>query len=120
MSGVRLLDLDSSDLFDVIHYIFEEDATQSSTAEQAEARDSMRVTLYRSLYNVNYQYAYKATSTANNFSMLDDPLDALQPNSYGDFDPSKSGPPKPYIPATDFSENSVNPYAVNKLDAPLN
>lgn len=120
MSGVRLLDLDSPDLLDVIHYIFEEDATHSSTSEQSDARDNMRVSLYRGLYGVTYQYANKATSTAANFSMLDDPLDALQPESYGNFDPSKSGPPKPYIPATNFSEDSVNPYAVNKLDAPLN
>lgn len=123
MHGVRLRDLDSPDMVDVIHYIFEEDL-DVATAEQAEARDNYRNYLYGDLYNTPYRYASTKSKMSTNYDMLDDPLDdMLVEDSLTDVDidiPAVKKPPKPYVPPTNFNPNLENPFAGSKLDAPLN
>lgn len=121
MSGVHLKELDSADMVDVIHYIFEEDMNVA-TSEQAEAIDGYRSSLYENLYKVPYNYRKTSgnTKSANgNFVDIDDPLDDLDLDASKEISPIKK-PPKPYVPPTNFNPDLVNPFAGSKLDAPLN
>lgn len=121
MSGVHLRELDSADLVDVLHYIFEEDMDAFS-AEQVEAKDGYRTALYENLYGIRYNYRKTSSkSSANNFVDLDDPLDDLEEDiSTPKEIPAYKKPPKPYVPPTNFNPDLVNPFAASKLDAPLN
>lgn len=120
MNGVRLGELDSSDMLDVLHYMFEKDM-DSSTYEQAEAKDQTRIRLYETLYDKEYKYAAtKASNRADDLSGLDLPeddtsgLDDVVP-----FDPLKPKDIKPYTPPTKFNPAAVNPFS-GVLDAPMN
>ena len=112
MNGLKLAELEMSDMLDVMHFYMEEDFSQSSTAEQSEAKDKARELIYSSLYNRKYTLARK-----NN--------DYQTANSSGEFyedeivpvDPLKE-PTKSYVPATDFNPNSPKPFG-DLLDAPI-
>lgn len=120
MHGVKLTSLSSPDLLDVIHYMFEEDL-QVSTAEEAEAKDSYRVSLYRSLYDTEYMYARSKSSSSNtDYGLLDPPLDEELEDFSSEDIYAKNSVPKPFIPATNFNPGLENPFAGSKLDAPLN
>lgn len=117
MSGVRLGELDSRDMLDVIHYMFEKDM-DSSTYEQAEAKDQTRIRLYETLYNKEYKYASTKSSSAGVTGVdIDDPEDGLE--EIAPFDPLKPTEVKPYTPPTKFNVNAVNPFN-GVLDAPMN
>jgi hypothetical protein len=82
----------------------------TSSSEQAEARDKARGIIYKSLYNKDYRFksnsnTYSQTS-ANGFE-----------EDISVFDPEK-GPTKSYVPPTDFNPDSENPFG-DILDAPL-
>lgn len=119
MNGVRLGELDSREMLDVLHYMFETDLN-SSTYEQAEAKDTTRIQLYDALYDKEYKYAStKKESGTNNFD-FDAPEDEAE--DLGDvvpFDPMKPKDVKPYTPPTKFNANAVNPFS-GVLDAPMN
>lgn len=120
MHGVRLKELDSSDLMDVIHYIFEEDLAATS-AEEIEAKDSYRSTMYEGLYGVRYKYVKSAKRSATNYDLLDDPVnDSFEDSETEKEAPAYKKPPKPYVPPTNFNPDLVNPFAGSRLDAPLN
>jgi hypothetical protein len=112
VNGLRLPELDMSDMLDVMHFFMEEDFSQSSTAEQSEAKDKARELIYSSLYNRKYTLARKNK-------------DYQTANSSGEFyedeivpvDPLKE-PTKSYVPATDFNPNSPKPFG-DLLDAPI-
>ena len=53
MSGIKLAEMETSDMLDVVHFILETDVTYS-TAEQAESRSTMRQLLYRDLDQEEY------------------------------------------------------------------
>ena len=120
MSGIRLGELQASDMVDVLHYLFEEDMNFSSQ-EQAEARSKTRENLYSSMYNMTYKYAFK--SKQNNTNQFIDPdtiptedgpgLDDIKP-----FNPKEQQPTKAYVPPTDFNPDSANPF-MGTLDAPM-
>jgi hypothetical protein len=105
-----------SDMLDVIHFFFEEDSTNVSTAEQAEAKNSIRVSIYRTMYNMEYKYG--SDKSNNNFSNLDEPFgdDDDMPVPVDPF--SKSNTIKPFVPATDFNPDAAKPFG-RVLDAPL-
>ena len=106
-----------SDMLDVFHFFFEEDSLSSGTAEHFEAKDSLRSTVYSSLYNVEYKYKANKTSTTD-FSELDDPLDDFD-EAPVPVDPfKKSNAVKPYTPATTFDPEAAKPFG-SILDAPL-
>ncbi len=120
MSGINLLELDSSSMMDVIHYLFENDL-EISLSEFAEARDEVRLNIYRDLYETDYKYAMPKKRVSGSFDPnlppYDEPLDGpLEPEGMSGGAPSK---PKSYVAPTDFSEAAVNPYN-GVLDAPLN
>jgi len=113
VSGISLSQMEMSDMLDVMHFYMEEDFSQSSTAEQSEAKDKARELIYRSLYNRKY------TLGRNNNK------DYQTANSTGEFyadeevavDPLKE-PTKSYFPSTDFNSESPKPFG-DLLDAPI-
>jgi len=115
MSGIRLLEMEASEMLDVIHYLFEEDLV-STHPELVEAKTEMRDVIYRDLYEESYNYGIKTSKNKYNSLDRDPPSDGF----YGDlkpFDPT-AGPTKPYTPPTDFDEDSPLPFG-SSLDAPL-
>lgn len=118
MSGIRLGELPSDDMLDVIHYIFEEDMFAYS-AESAEAKSKTRENMYANMYDRTYKYAYKKSEPSTQFidpdtiPFEDGPsLDDVKP-----FDPKKQ-PTKAYVPPTEFNPDSANPF-MGTLDAPM-
>ncbi len=117
MSGLRLAEMDASDMLDVLHFFFEDDLRIKS-AEEAEAISESRSVIYSSLYGTTYKYGMKKSSrsfSADGSSLPDDGYfgDDIQP-----FDPSETNVRKPFIPATEFDADSPLPFG-RDLDAPL-
>jgi hypothetical protein len=123
MNGLRLGDLESADMLDVIHYLMEED-TFTASKEESDHKTAVRTVFYREFSGK--EYAYKSSSTASrNTTASGDILPSLD-EEFGiePFDPnSKDRPmktkPKPYVPPTNFNSDSYLPFG-NQLDAPLN
>ena len=116
MSGIRLEELDSSEMLDVIHYIFEEDMKVSSK-EEMDAITEVRRVIYTEFYEKDYQYGAKASRNTT-YSASGKPLD----NSFDDivpFDPNVKNRRKGYIPPTKLDEKSSKPFG-DTLDSPLN
>jgi hypothetical protein len=105
-----------SDMLDVLHYFFEEDALWSTTAEHSEAKDAIRSQVYETLYKTTYNYS-SSKSRTQNFDNIDSPLDELDmPQPVDPF--ARSNSVKPYTPATDFDHSLHKPFG-DVLDAPL-
>ena len=103
-------------MFDVIHYMFETDALPPS-AEVAEARDSIRQSIYSELYAREYKYGAKKTPKLTGDPEIDYPLDDSDiPTPVDPFERSQAT--KPYVPPTSFDDSAPNPFG-GVLDAPL-
>jgi len=116
--------MDASD-FLVVHYMFEEDLFVASK-EEAEAKSDIRTSLYRNLYEREYQHKVNKTSSGDyksssmtyaDGSLIGPPEDDLSDINQFDPDPIKKEK-KPFIPATDFNPESVLPFGKD-IDAPL-
>ena len=121
VSGIRLEELNASDMLDVLHFFFEED-NRFSTAEEAKAIDQLRTSLYRDLYGRTYNYATKSgsgVSTAGGSFDLepenpDSAEEVIQP-----FSPRQhKEPTKSYVPATQMGDDESAPFG-GLLDAPI-
>jgi hypothetical protein len=114
VSGLKLEEMEISDMLDVLHYYMEEDYNFSS-AEQIDAKSSLRKTIYKSMYNTEYRFGASSgsdkTITASGIDL--DDLESVDP-----VDPMK-GPTKSYVPPTDFNPESIKPFG-DVLDAPIN
>lgn len=124
MSGIRLGELEASDMLDVVHFLFEDDMAAAS-GEQAEARSHVRTTLYRNFYEREYKYKIDSSSNRSGGSSHSGSTyaDGSPINGFDDdlepFDPmQESKPVKPYVPATDFNPDAALPFGKD-LDAPL-
>jgi hypothetical protein len=97
MSGLYLASMEASDMLDVLHYLFEEDI-RFSTAEQAQAVDKGRQSIYQTMYGVDYKYAANSSSRSNDFTPTasNDDFESITP-----FTPNKNAV-KPYVPPTQF------------------
>jgi hypothetical protein len=122
MSGLRLADMEASDMCDVLHYFMEEDLS-ASTAEQAEAKSEARSVIYRTLYGKTYKYAMNKSSSGRNSSYSADGSSLPDDGFYGDLDIEPFNPSenvhKSYVPPTELNEESPLPFG-KVLDAPLN
>ena len=112
---MKLVDMDASDMVDVLHYYFESDMyTQSQT--ELDSKESTRKYLYRELYKVIYRERSETTKTPD-FS-----FDDFEEESEEEGAPIKQFSPrvevKKYIPASLPDENSSLPFGMG-LDAPL-
>lgn len=134
MSGVRLPLLESCDMMDVLHYMFEQDL-DSSTAEQAEAKSKIRENIYDLFYERRYKYGLSSKSDKQ-FDLDSDPGFVNNPESgiipvnpserakeVGSAMPAAKKNPtnlkKRYIPPTQFDEDSEVPFG-KLLDPPMN
>lgn len=97
VNKVDLLELDSADMVDVIHYFFDEDMRYASY-ESALMHSKLREQIYGSLYEKHYKYAMKDSSSLD-VSSVDEGI-------------------KPYVPPTEFNPESSNPFG-SVLDAPI-
>lgn len=90
-------------MLDVIHYLFEDDTTVASS-EENESRNSIRKTLYKSVYNRDFAYATGDSQSRDFDSEPFDEFDNYVP-------PSTSTSTKPYMPPTNFNPDSEDPFA---------
>jgi hypothetical protein len=113
MAGIRLEELETRDMLDVLHYLFEDDLSVYS-AEQFESKNKIRKSVYPTLLGKPYKYAPKET---NNYDYgledLDDPLEPFNPNQ------KISREVKPYMPPTNFNPDAQNPFGGALREAPL-
>lgn len=105
--------MEATDMLDVLHYFFEDDLNYS-TAEQAEARDRTRSTLYQNLYNSSYKYTVTrgAPKSFDEVDGFDGPEEKL-PEPF-----SPSSTLKPYVAPTQFNPEATKPFGT-VLDAPF-
>ena len=120
--GIRLGELDASDMLDILHFFFEEDNHYVS-GESAKSRDELRKNMYRTMYNREYKYAHKEQGTNRKTPSLDDwgtfsDEDAAAFNQ-GVFTAKQDQETKPYIPPTSVNADSPFPFGTG-LDSPLN
>lgn len=109
MSGIRLEELDTEEMLDVIHFLMEEDLA-SYSMEHMQAKDSTRTTLYKNLYNTEYKYKMQKTSKNAGGDNWDIPQEFMVDED--------SSVVKPYVPPTDFNPDSFLPFG-SDIDAPL-
>lgn len=107
MSGIKLAELDASDMLDVLHYFFEEDSHFVSEA-QADTRNNLRVSMYQTMYKKPYAYATSRSNKARSYNAEGDIDEQLIPVNQE---------LKPFVPATDFDPESTNPFG-SLLDSP--
>lgn len=117
MLGLRLGELEASDMVDVLHYFFEEDNNMTS-GEQAEAKNKTRTNLYSTMYNRPYKYAYGSAGTTPHFDTED--VDPGAPTPTDDIKPfnPKAQPAKAYVAPTKQTNSSKLPFG-DILDSPL-
>lgn len=115
LHSINLLELQASDMLDVIHYFFEQDMLVAG-AEEAEARSKMRTIIYKDLYEKTYNYQYTSSkkgynySTASGDSMMPEGESVVDDSNSFEPDAPDKGPTKPFVPPTDFNPDSPNPF----------
>lgn len=120
--GLRLREMEASEMLDVVHYFFDQD-NNYSTAEQAEAHSLIRRAVFRDWYGKEYRYGVpeKNNSLGEQQFIPNDVGEDLE-ESITPVDPfkkaSSAGQSKPFVPTTDFDDRSSKPFG-SILDAPL-
>lgn len=110
--GLNLLEMEFSDMLDVIQFFMEEEMIRQSSG-QADVPGAVRSYLYKELYGEKYLYYTPAGGrTHEGLEDLDDPLDGVTP-----LDPKIEGT-KAYVPPTRVDADAANPFG-DILDAPL-
>jgi hypothetical protein len=121
--------MESDDMLDVLHYMFEEDM-HVSTLEEVQSISKAREIIYKDLYNREYKYSITVDSSAPS-----DNFDGMMSASGGEFYPEEDAqgntsiipfdPNKPvgsvtkkFIPATNVREDLSQPFGVD-VDEPL-
>lgn len=111
MSGLKLAEMDSVDMLDILHFYFEDDLTAASQ-EEVTAKSESRSVIYGTLYGTPYKYKVSNNSSSSQMNAGGYPVDGLVP-----FDPSEAVT-KPFVPSTEFDADSPLPFG-QTLDAPL-
>jgi hypothetical protein len=102
--------MEASEMTDVIHFLFEEDARYTS-GEEADAVDKLRSMIYGNMYGTTYRYGSSKSSSSDRRY-----ISKNETPNYGDLPiPMET---KPYVPPTDFNPESSMPFG-GVLDAPL-
>lgn len=96
-------------MLDVLHYLLDEDMSYAS-AEQMDAKMSLRKTMYQDMYNKKYLYAPDSRSANPSYSDFEDEQFPVP------FDVNEL---KPYVPPTDFDAEASNPFQGVLREAPL-
>lgn len=103
-----LKEMEASQLCDVLHFLFEQDARYSSS-EEVQSVSDMRSKLY-ALYDKTYKYAARSTNAQGR--------QYLDPTQDLDFDAPLDKPTKNYIPPTEAKGESPAPFGA-LLDPPI-
>lgn len=107
MAGIRLEELETRDMLDVLHYLFEDDLSVYS-AEQFESKNKIRKSVYPILLGKPYKFS--ATDQSSNQYDLDD---------YSAPEQKINREVKPYMPPTNFNPDAPNPFGSALREAPL-
>lgn len=94
-------------MLDVLHYLFEEDATYDYN-EQVEHKSRMRSIVYETLYKTDYAYKNAAQR-----EMVDEFGESMS------MSPDIDREVKPYIPPTQFNPDAPNPFGAALRERPL-
>lgn len=111
MSGLKLAEMNSVDMLDVLHFYFEDDLS-ATTQEQVEAKSESRSVIYGTLYGTTYKYKTSSSGSSSQTTAGGYSMDGLVP-----FDPSDAVT-KPFVPSTEFDAESPLPFG-QTLDAPF-
>ena len=114
MSGLRLGEMDSAEMLDVIHVIFEEDYTNATSGEQVDAKNNVRKIIYREFYEKSYNHG---SSNKTDYSDLEPEESGYDYSDVVPFDPAKAER-KPFVHSTDFNPDAALPFG-KTLDAPM-
>ena len=123
MGGLRLREMESEEMVDVLHFLFEDDINVYS-AEQQESKNQARAVVYDSLYGKTYKYGIgKSSGGRSGGQTYADGSTIPSEGFFGEteiteFDPTVPQVRKPYVPPTDFNPDSPLPFGKD-LDAPL-
>lgn len=125
------MEMEASDMLDVLHFLFEEDFT-SSSEEHARSRSAIRSTLYSDMYGVTYRFkmneprGHNSSGSANDFdySEFEASLDDAEPVNPKKDDAFSSrnirNSKKKKIDFIDASSVPLVEQSFEGLDAPLN
>ena len=105
----------ATEMLDVLHYFFEDDVNYS-TAEQAEAREKTRSSLYQELYNSTYKYTTGQGASGQPVDFDGDEV-SEEEEEINPFTVKAAA--KPYVAPTNFDPNAKTPFG-KTLDAPMN
>ena len=98
-------------MLDVLHYLFEEDLAVA-TSEELDARNKVRKTVYREIYNKEYTFGITNSSSGNNYDYGLDDLD-------GPVNAPATNKTKPYFPPTPFNPDAADPFGGALREKPL-
>jgi len=115
LNGINLKELEVSDMLDVIHYLFEQDAIVTSEAE-FDTKNSARDVIYQTVYGRDFAYS---TKNSKNYSSSSESYSSDPFDENGNYIPSKTNYVKPYVPPTNFDPDSENPFGGILREAPL-
>lgn len=90
-------------MLDVIHYFFEEDYRYTSV-EQANFKDGFRETMYKGLYDVEYEYT-SGSREKQTYKDFDENID----DSMDDFEQKDSEIIEPFSPRTKQVKSFIEP-----------
>lgn len=102
-------------MLDVVHYLFEQDATVTSEAE-FETKNSVRDVIYETVYARKFAYS---TNKSKDFSDANQDYSSDPFDKDGNYTPNKTNYVKPYVPPTNFNPDSENPFGGILREAPL-
>lgn len=110
MAGIKLEELETRDMLDILHYLFEDDLSVYS-AEQFESKNKIRKSVYPILLGKTYRYA-PTENSRNDYGLedLDGPMEHGQ---------KINREVKPYMPPTNFNPDAQNPFRGALREAPL-
>jgi hypothetical protein len=115
--GLNLREMDASPMLDVIHYFLEEDLL-NQPFDGSEAKSKMRESLYRSMYERDYRYKVSSDNQGYNYSTASGvPSDAYAGTDVENPLDLPKKQTKPYVPPTNFDEDSLLPFG-KLLDPP--
>lgn len=133
MSGIRLMEMEASDMLDCLHFLFEEDFT-SVSEDHARSRSAIRDTLYNEMYGVSYTFRLAdpkgktGTRASNEFDYSEyeamsnvEPFDPKKSDAFSSRDNSQSkklGPSKAKF--VDSSTIAPVEQSFEGIDGPLN
>lgn len=103
-------------MLDVLHFYMEEDF-DFTTKEESDAKENLRSTISRVIYDKDYSFSDSSSSSGVNSRKYINKEENEELKPFNPEDPNAFSK-KSYIPPTDFDENSSKPFG-DVLDSPI-